>query len=101
MDGACKEWWYKDKMMGVSKKRYFCLFQPYILNINYRCFGGGGFRRFLEKCGWGWPGEIFWRERECLRTSILCSRKKLPGNVPMIFTFSCYHTILLNLSAYS
>ena len=26
-------------------------------------------------------------ERGCLRTSILCSRKKLPGNVPMIFTF--------------
>ena len=37
MDGACKEWWYKDKMMGVSKKGYFCLFQPYILTINYRC----------------------------------------------------------------
>ena len=36
MDGACKEWWYKDKMMGVSKKGYFCLFQPYILTINYR-----------------------------------------------------------------
>ena len=37
MDGACKEWWYKDKMMGVSKKGYFCLFQPYILTINYKC----------------------------------------------------------------
>ena len=37
MDGARKEWWYKDKMVGVSKKRYFCLFQPYILTINYRC----------------------------------------------------------------
>ena len=37
MDGACKEWWYKDKMMGVSKKGYFCLFQSYILTINYRC----------------------------------------------------------------
>ena len=37
MDGACKEWWYKDKMMGVSKKGYFCLFQLYILTINYRC----------------------------------------------------------------
>ena len=37
MDGACKEWWYKDKMMGVSKKGYFCLFKPYILTINYRC----------------------------------------------------------------
>ena len=37
MDGACKEWWYKDKMMGISKKGYFCLFQHYILTINYRC----------------------------------------------------------------
>ena len=44
MDGTCKEWWYKckegwykDKMMGVSKKGYFCLFQPYIITINYRC----------------------------------------------------------------
>ena len=37
MDGACKEWWYKDKMMGVSKKGYFYLFQPYILTNNYRC----------------------------------------------------------------
>ena len=37
MDGACKEWWYKDKMMGVSKKWYFYLFQPYIFIINYRC----------------------------------------------------------------
>ena len=37
MDGACKEWWYKDKMMGVSKKGYFCLFHSYILTINYRC----------------------------------------------------------------
>ena len=37
MDGAYKEWWYKDKMMGVSKNGYFCLFQPYILTINYRC----------------------------------------------------------------
>ena len=24
-------------MMGVSKKGYFCLFQPYIPTINYRC----------------------------------------------------------------
>ena len=37
MDGTCKEWWYKDKMTGVSKKKYFCLFQPDILTINYRC----------------------------------------------------------------
>ena len=37
MDGACKELWYKDKIIGVSKKGYFCLFQPYILTINYRC----------------------------------------------------------------
>ena len=37
MNEACKEWWYKDKMIGVSKKGYFCLFQPYILTINYRC----------------------------------------------------------------
>ena len=37
MDGACKEWWYKDKIMGVTKKGYFCLFQSYILTINYRC----------------------------------------------------------------
>ena len=37
MDGACKEWWYKEKIMGVSKKGYFCLFQPYILTINYKC----------------------------------------------------------------
>ena len=37
MDGACKEWQYKDKIMGVSKKGYFCLFQSYILTINYRC----------------------------------------------------------------
>ena len=37
MDRACKEWWYKDKMMGVSKKGYICLFQSYILTINYRC----------------------------------------------------------------
>ena len=37
MDGACKAWWYKDKMMSVSQKGYFCLFQPYTLTINYRC----------------------------------------------------------------
>ena len=37
MDVTYKEWWYKDKMMGVSKKGYFCLFQSYILIINYRC----------------------------------------------------------------
>ena len=35
MEGAYKEWWYKDKNDGCKSKGYFCLFQPYILVINY------------------------------------------------------------------
>ena len=54
MDGACKEWWYKDKMMGVSKKGYFCLFQPYILTINYRCL-----EDLLLIFGSSWPKTQF------------------------------------------
>ena len=35
MEGAYKEWWYRDKNDGCKSNGYFCLFQPYILIINY------------------------------------------------------------------
>ena len=37
MEGVYKEWWYKDKNDGCKSKMYFCLFQSYILVINYGC----------------------------------------------------------------
>ena len=35
MDRASKEWWYKNKNDECKSKGYFCLFQSYILVINY------------------------------------------------------------------
>ena len=35
MEGTYKEWWYKDKNDECKLKGYFCLFQSYILIINY------------------------------------------------------------------
>ena len=37
MEGAYKKWWHKDKTDGCKSNEYFCLFQPYILVINYGC----------------------------------------------------------------
>ena len=35
MDGASKKWQYKNKNDGCKLKEYFCLFQSYIIVINY------------------------------------------------------------------
>ena len=67
MDGACKEWWYKDKMMDVSKNGYFCLFQLYILIINYRCL-----EDFLLIFGPSWPKTQFSHEINVI-TMCMCT----------------------------